>query len=594
MDAVHLQDILGTDIVNATPSQLVLQGGGVALTLRGFGFTFDADEQITGGTVTSIDFQDPLGPGSTILTHGQISGLSMPVATLVQYAYFNDNLGAFTTIFAGNDVINGSFGSDLMRGYGGNDTIQSSDFGQDTMYGGAGDDRLVGSALGFNYLNGGPGADTLVAGGNAAGTFFEVGSGESPSGAAAGGHLEQLDHILNWTTDDFVIFTGGAVATSSTYREINAATFDQAAASAQTNLAQGVDYTVAQVGADLVVFDLRLGDAVVISGRTLADISQVDVGGNPALAQPDTGLSPPPPPPPHGAGATVNLIDGADMGAFQESQLSDAVNLVRSSTQDTVRFGQGTAQLSITGAGLTYGPDGVLTGGTVTGLEITSPNGHFVLTGANTDGSILGQAFHSNNAEISTSALMSGDDLITVQGTQSPGADTSYIGMGYGGNDVMVGGGTLSTFSGGDGNDTLQAATAAQSYLRGDAGDDSISGGSGFDDSNGNMGNDTIHGNGGDDWSVGGKDSDLLFGDDGSDIVWGNLGNDTCDGGAGDDQCRGGQGTTASPAGPAATTSPVTAATTRSPAEPARTCSTPSQARASTGCSTSTSPRATG
>jgi serralysin len=169
-------------------------------------------------------------------------------------------------------------------------------------------------------------------------------------------------------------------------------------------------------------------------------------------------------------------------------------------------------------------------------------NGHFVLTGAHTDGSILGTAFHTGDSDLSISNLLSGDDVITVRGTTPPATDTSFTGMGWGGNDLLIGGGTLSSLFGGDGNDTVQGGGAATSYLRGDAGDDSLSGGVGFDDINGNMGNDTAHGNAGDDWVVGGKDQDQLFGDAGNDLVLGNLGNDTLDGGDGNDVVRGGQG----------------------------------------------------
>jgi serralysin len=209
-------------------------------------------------------------------------------------------------------------------------------------------------------------------------------------------------------------------------------------------------------------------------------------------------LSPPPPPSGAHAGATVDLSDGVDMGTFQESMLSDAVVSTRSSTLEHLTFAGGTAQMSITGFGLTYDAGGLLNGGTVTGVEVISPNGHFVLAGAHTDGSILGQAFQLGDANLSISNLLSGDDVITVRGS-APGADTSFTGLGFGGNDLMIGGGSLTTFFGGVGNDTVQAGSAATSYLRGDAGDDSISGGTGFDDANGNMGNDTIHGNGGDD-----------------------------------------------------------------------------------------------
>ncbi|WP_293371753.1 NF038122 family metalloprotease, partial [Phenylobacterium sp.] len=80
------------------------------------------------------------------------------------------------------------------------------------------------------------------------------------------------------------------------------------------------------------------------------------------------------------------------------------------------------------------------------------------------------------------------------------------------GDDVMVspaGGGTL---MGGAGNDTITADSSltAQTYLRGEDGDDVIYGGSGFDDINGNKGNDTIDGGpGGNDWLVGGQGDDL-------------------------------------------------------------------------------------
>ncbi|MFI4949964.1 MAG: calcium-binding protein, partial [Caulobacterales bacterium] len=294
----------------------------------------------------------------------------------------------------------------------------------------------------------------------------------------------------------------------------------------------GIEYTVAQVGADLIVFDLKEADAVVLTNRTLADISPANVGPSPFAT----------PPPAPGAGATVDLYDGSDMGTFQESFLSDAVVDTRSSSLEHMSFAGGTAQMSIRGVGLTYDSNGIISGGTVTGVEIASNNGRFVLAGAHTDGSILGQAYLTNDANLSISNLLSGDDVITVRSTTLPATDTSFTGLGFGGNDLMVGGGSLTTFFGGDGNDTLQAGSAATSYLRGEAGDDSIVGGAGFDDINGNMGADTLHGNAGDDWVVGGKDNDIQFGDAGNDVVWGNLGNDTLDGGDGNDQVRGGQG----------------------------------------------------
>ena len=528
IDAVQLSHLLGTPIISATSTSLVLSGGGVALTLTGTGLTYDANEQLTGGTVTGIVFTDPEPNSAFGRVLGHIDGVSLPAATLVGWLVQNATTLAFSTIFSGSDLIGGTQGGpDLLRGYDGNDTIQSFDGGPDTVFGGNGDDSIIGSTTSADSLNGGPGADTIAGGGGAFSDLFEVGAGESAASAAAGGALGRIDHITDWTSADILTFTGGGAATANSYSEVTASSFDQAAALAQTNLAQGTEYTVAQVGSDVIVFDLRVADAVVLTNRTLADISLTNIVGRAS---------------PLGAsGATVDLFDGSDMGTFQESFLSDAT-VTRSPTEEHLTFAGGTATMSITGVGLTYDSAGALSGGTVTGLEVTSANGRFVLAGAHTDGAILGQAYHTGDSTLSISSLLSGNDVITVRSTTPPATDTSFTGMGWGGNDLMVGGGSLSTLYGGDGNDTVQAGGAASSYLRGDNGDDSVSGGVGFDDINGNQGNDTAHGNAGNDWVVGGKDNDILFGDAGDDIVWGNLGNDTLDGGDGADQVRGGQG----------------------------------------------------
>jgi Ca2+-binding RTX toxin-like protein len=489
IDFTQVSNLLDRGVITASSTLLSLQDGASGLSLKGTGFTFDADGDLTGGTLTGMDFHLSGGP------HVDVEGMSLPAANLVDAFGTATNAEILNSIFRGNDVI-------------------------------------VGDAT-ANRLMGGDGHDTMTGGGGADVFVFSGANSSAPLGT--GGHLELLDHITDWSSDDFLQFTNSPAATANTYLEIVSTSYDSALNFVVGGQLSGspVAYVAAQIGSDVVVFGGG-SNAVVLTGRSLADISQANVGPDPLGSQP---VSPPPP----GAGATVDLSDGSDMGAFQESFLAGATGTF-SPTLEHLTFGPAGAQMFITGTGLTYDANGVFTGGTVTGLEITSAAGHFVLTGAHTAATILAQAFQSNDANLSTSNLLSGDDVITVRGTQTPGADTGYTGMGFGGNDLMVGGGSLSTFSGGDGNDTEQGASAAQSYLRGDNGDDSLSGGAGFDDANGNMGNDTIHGNAGDDFSVGGKDNDLLFGDAGGDIVWGNLGNDTCDGGDGADQCRGGQG----------------------------------------------------
>jgi Ca2+-binding RTX toxin-like protein len=530
IDTLQIQHVLGTEIEAATSTSLVLNGAGSSLTLGGTGFTYDSNEQITGGTVTSIDFVDPESASPTGRVTGHITGLSIPVATLNQDLALGANSQLLNTLFAGNDTINGTTNSpDLIRGLSGDDVIAGGG-GQDSLYGGAGDD-VIRSGLGSDYLNGGAGADTVTGGGGA--DVFEVGVSESPAANAAGGHLQALDHITDWTSNGFLLFSGGAVATAANYAEITAGSFDAAEAQAQSNLALGIVYTAAQVGADVIVFGLQQADAVVLSNTSLSEISLANVGGNPALAG-QAGAS---------QGASVDLFDGSDMGTFQESALVGAT-VTHTSSQELITFAGGAAQMSITGVNLTYDGNGTLDGGTVTGVEVTSPNGHFVLTGAHTDGAILGQAFLDNDANLSISNLLSGDDVITVRGTTAPATDTTFTGLGYAGNDLMIGGGTLSTFDGGTGDDTIQASSATQTYLRGSDGDDSIVGGVGFDDINGNKGDDTIDGGAGpgDDWLVGGQSNDSITAHAGQNLLYGNLGDDTLVGGNGGDVIRGGQG----------------------------------------------------
>ncbi|HZZ30540.1 MAG TPA: hypothetical protein VFE10_00995 [Phenylobacterium sp.] len=158
------------------------------------------------------------------------------------------------------------------------------------------------------------------------------------------------------------------------------------------------------------------------------------------------------------------------MGTFQESVLVGATIVTASSTEELLTWAGGAAHMSITGVGLTYA-NGLLSGGVVTGLEVASASGRFILTGAHTDGAILGQAYLTNDAQLSISSLLSGDDVIEVMSTTPPATGTVFTAMGWSGDDRLIGGGTQCNLYGGDGNDTLS----------GGAGDDLLDGGAGVD-----------------------------------------------------------------------------------------------------------------
>ena len=245
--------------------------------------------------------------------------------------------------------------------------------------------------------------------------------------------------------------------------------------------------------------------------------------------------------------AHVLLYDGYDADAYRQSDLVGSTVVKLTSVNETFSWSADRYFMSLTGTGLTYGgPNGVLlTGGVVTGFSLAATYGRVEITGAHADASVLGLAYTVGDSTLGASTLLAGDDVIEeVVGapqTSTPNADEVYLARAWGGNDLMLGGGTRSSFFGGDGNDTLDARAGDGNYLRGDAGDDSIQGAGGFDDINGNMGDDTARGGLGDDWVVGGKDNDLLFGDAGADLVYGNMGDDTVSGGDGADVVRGGQ-----------------------------------------------------
>jgi Ca2+-binding RTX toxin-like protein len=245
--------------------------------------------------------------------------------------------------------------------------------------------------------------------------------------------------------------------------------------------------------------------------------------------------------------AHVLLYDGYDADSYRQSDLVGSTVSQLSSTIEAFSWSAGRYFMALSGTGLTYGgANGVLlTGGVVTGFSLAATYGRIAITDAHADAAVLGLAYTVGDGVLGASTLLAGDDVIEeVVGappTSTPNADEVYLARGWGGNDLMLGGGTRSSFFGGDGNDTLDARAGDANYLRGEAGDDSVQGAAGFDDINGNMGNDTAHGGAGDDWVVGGKDDDLLFGDGGDDLVYGNMGADTVSGGDGADTVRGGQ-----------------------------------------------------
>jgi len=236
--------------------------GNETVTFTGTGFTYVAG-QPSGGTITGI--QDSYF-GAPVF---DIQGLSIPVATFNTWVLAQDNIAAQTAIFAGDDAITGGPLEDLLRGYGGNDLIQTGG-GADTLDGGAGSDTLDGGAGGDLITTGG-GADVIV-----------VGQGGSLPG--------QSDIVTDWNSSDTVRFAHPS-GDATTYAQGSAADYAAATAFANHLIASGAANVVSvQVGADVAVFadsaddNGTADDLLVLSGRTLADVSATNFG-----------MSPPPP-----------------------------------------------------------------------------------------------------------------------------------------------------------------------------------------------------------------------------------------------------------------------------------------------------------
>jgi len=163
----------------------------------------------------------------------------------------------------GADRLRGGDGDDSISGLGGDDRLEG-DKGNDTIDGGDGND-LIRGGHGADVLTGGAGNDTFVI--------------DSGAKTAA-----DIDHITDFTTGaDRLVFDDAPAATTAGFATDTAADFNTALADANAKMAAGADFVAVQVGADVVVFADEVGEhhvesAVLLVGKTLADIASTDIG----------------------------------------------------------------------------------------------------------------------------------------------------------------------------------------------------------------------------------------------------------------------------------------------------------------------------
>ncbi|HEY8615351.1 calcium-binding protein [Phenylobacterium sp.] len=166
-DTLHVGEFFGMNIDEATSARLVLSLGAQRVVFTGQGFTYDANQQIVGGTITGLSWT--LSGGRSV----EFTGISVPVPQANQWFYSDNTQAALSFALSGADQGNGSSGDDLLRGYAGNDTLTGG-MGADQVWGGAGDDVIYGlfNPEGpapavvdtGNYLRGEDGNDTIFGG----------------------------------------------------------------------------------------------------------------------------------------------------------------------------------------------------------------------------------------------------------------------------------------------------------------------------------------------------------------------------------------------------------------------------------------------
>lgn len=266
-------------------------------------------------------------------------------------------------------------------------------------------------------------------------------------------------------------------------------------------------------------------DLTAISDNRITDIEKIDISGS---------------------GSNTLTLDVREV--LNVSSASNTL-LVQRDDDDTVNIGDGwTSQANQTIDAINY--DIFTQGNAILGIQdstsdvpqtvsLPTGGGDFVISVADSILEIRQAALSLVVASFSIDTL--GD--LTINGSSSDDRVTLENLDGYAGTVI---------FNAGAGDDVFDAsASALNTIVQGDAGDDSFLGGSGADrfvggsgsdSAKGGDGSDSLIGNGGDDTLSGDEGDDFLNGNAGRDLLTGNAGNDTVFGGSGTDTLDGGSG----------------------------------------------------
>lgn len=209
-----LQDVNTTATGNATQatfSNPFTFGGTNTLVAQGSFANYTADGPQS-GTVTGFQYTTYFTIGVPVVM--SVSGISISVASLNNWAITDNQAALEAALFGGNDTFNGTAFADSIQGYGGDDTINAGD-GDDTLGGDAGNDTLNGEGGndyivgwdGNDHINGGDGDDDLN-GNNGADTINGGAGNDRFDSAGLGDVFDGGDGIDSfWTEASSANFT---------------------------------------------------------------------------------------------------------------------------------------------------------------------------------------------------------------------------------------------------------------------------------------------------------------------------------------------------------------------------------------------------
>jgi len=328
MDQLDVGTLLDGTVTTENATTYVDNYFGQITTFTGVGFIYDSFGIPVGGTVTSIT---ETYNGQTVY---QITGMSTPATSFVIWANNDDNVGAFSGVFAGADTLIGSASADTLGGFGGNDSISGGagddilnagpsvnfshvgdntisagagndtilafdgnnylrgDDGNDSIQGGSGfddingnkgDDTVDGGAGGNDWLVGGQGNDLIVAHNGWNILYGNLGNDTIQSGAGDGWlRGGQGDDVLvagagnNWISGDRGNDTETGGAGADTFNGFSGIGTDRildfhVSEGDKVQLDPGTQWTISQVGADAVI-DLGNGDKMTLVGVQVSDL----------------------------------------------------------------------------------------------------------------------------------------------------------------------------------------------------------------------------------------------------------------------------------------------------------------------------------